>query len=110
MNGTVVVIGVVRTAGPDQADLQAGGAGVNELVRARYGIYFSTGYSSGDYEQSLARIRRPGSNLEKTVVYYHITALNTIDEIIMAAIQRKMDLIEAVLKDFGRETNLPIAA
>lgn len=84
-------------------NLQAGGAGVNELVRARYGIYFSTGYSSGDYEQSLARIRRPGSDVTKTVMYYHITATNTIDEIIMSAIERKMDLIEAVLYDFSKD-------
>ncbi len=84
-------------------NLQAGGAGVNELVRARYGIYFSTGYSSGDYEQSLWRIRRPGSDITKKTLYYHITAKHTIDETIMKAIETKMNLVEAILDDFKTE-------
>lgn len=84
-------------------NLQAGGAGVNELVRARYGIYFSTGYSSLDFEQSMGRIRRPGSDLAKTVFYYHIMAANTIDAIIANAIQKKIDLVEAVLKEFSTD-------
>lgn len=90
-------------------NLQAGGAGVNELVRARYGIYYSTGYSSGDYEQSLWRIRRPGSDVAKTVFYYHIVARNTLDEVIAEAIQKKMDLVESVLRDFSKDV-IPLAA
>jgi len=90
-------------------NLQAGGTGVNELVRARYGIYFSTGYSSADYEQSLWRIRRPGSDVTKKTLYYHITARGTIDELIMQAIERKMDLIEAVLRDFSKDIILQAA-
>ena len=82
-------------------NIAAGGVGVNELVRSRYAIYFSTGYSSGDYEQSLARVRRPGSNVKKKVHYYHIIAKNTIDEKIMIAIEKKMSIIEAVIAIFG---------
>ncbi len=84
-------------------NIQAGGIGVNELVRARYGIYFSTGYGPGDYEQSRARIRRAGSDVNKKVFYYHIIAKGTIDVIIMRAIERKLNIIKTVLADFSRQ-------
>ncbi len=82
-------------------NIQSGGVGLNELVRARYGFYYSTGYSSGDYEQSRARIRRPGSDVTKKVLYYHIIATNTMDEVIRRAIGKKLNIIEMVLKDFS---------
>jgi len=83
-------------------NIQSGGVGLNELVRARYGFYYSTGYSSGDYEQSKARIRRHGSDLTKKVLYYHIIAKNTMDEVIRDAIKRKIDIIQTVLQDFSK--------
>ena len=83
-------------------NIQAGGIGVNELVRARYGIYFSTGYGPGDYEQSRARIRRSGSDVNKKVFYYHIVANNTIDVIIANAIEKKLNILATVLADFSK--------
>lgn len=84
-------------------NIQAGGVGLNELVRARYGFYYSTGYSSGDFEQSKARIKRPGSDLTKKVFYYHLVAKNTMDEVIRAAIEKKIDIVQTILEDFSRK-------
>ena len=40
--------------------IQAGGVGI-DLTRASYCVYYSVGFSLGDYEQSLARVHRPGA-------------------------------------------------
>lgn len=74
--------------------IQAGGVGVN-LTRAAYAVYYSVGFSLGDYLQSLARIHRPGQT--RPVTYYHLVAGGTIDEQVYAALQARQDLVEAVL-------------
>ena len=74
--------------------IQAGGVGVN-LTRAAYAIYYSIGFSLGDYLQSLARIHRPGQR--RPVTYYHLIARKTIDERVYEALEARQDLVEAVL-------------
>ena len=78
---------------------QAGGVGV-DLVRACYAIYFSLTHSLGDYEQSLARIRRPGQ--ERPCRFYHLVATGTVDEDIYAALQEKRDVTESVYQRLTR--------
>jgi len=78
---------------------QAGGVGV-DLVRACYAIYFSLTHSLGDYEQSLARIRRPGQ--ERPCRFYHLVATDTVDEDIYAALQHKRDVTESVYQRLTR--------
>lgn len=77
--------------------VQAGGVGV-DLTRAKYCIYYSIGYSLGDYEQSLARISRPGQDSDE-VVYIHIIARNTVDEKIYKSIEEKKDIVEAIMEE-----------
>lgn len=89
---------------PDDVDLmgvqlQAGGVGI-DLTRARIGVYYSIGYSLSDYLQSVARMHRPGQ--ERPVSYYHITVKGTADEAVYAAIERRRDIVDAVL-DYLRE-------
>ena len=74
--------------------IQSGGTGI-DLTRACYCIYLSVGYSLGDYEQSLARVHRPGQH--RPVSYYHIIARNTIDEKVYSALQQRKQIVEAVL-------------
>lgn len=74
---------------------QAGGVGIS-LVRARYCIYYSVGYSLGDYEQSLARIHRPGQS--RGVLYVHLLAEQSIDEAVYAALDARRDVVEAILE------------
>ena len=78
---------------------QAGGVGV-DLVRACYAIYFSLTHSLGDYEQSLARLRRPGQ--ERPCRFYHLVAAGTVDEDIYAALQEKRDVTESVYQRLTR--------
>lgn len=77
-------------------NMSAGATGLN-LQRARYGIYYSTGHSSTDYEQSLWRIRRPGSDITQHIVYYHIMIENSVDVEIQQAISSKQDVASQLL-------------
>lgn len=74
--------------------IQAGGVGI-DLTRARYCIYYSVGYSLGDYEQSLARVHRPGQT--RSVIYYHLIAKNSVDESVYAALSKRKQVIEEIL-------------
>jgi SNF2 family DNA or RNA helicase len=56
--------------------MQAGSEGIS-LVRARYAVYYSTGFSLGLYLQSRARLHRPGQT--RPVVYYHLVVRDTVD-------------------------------
>ena len=78
--------------------IQSGGTGI-DLTRAAYCIYLSVGHSLGDYEQSLARVHRPGQN--RTVFYYHIVAGDTIDLKVYSALRNRKNIVEAVLDDIS---------
>ncbi len=76
--------------------VQAGGMGI-DLTRARYGIYFSMIFSLGEYDQSLARLRR--TNQTRPVTIYRLTAEKTVDEKICKALDAKREVIEAILQE-----------
>jgi SNF2 family DNA or RNA helicase len=75
--------------------IQAGGLGV-DLTRARYCGYYSKGFSLGDYQQSLARVHRPGQ--KRPVTYYHWIAENSIDEQVEGSLKHKSEVIADILK------------
>lgn len=75
-------------------NLQSGGVGI-DLTRARYCVYYSVGFNLGDYEQSLARVRRPGQT--RPVVYYHLIASNTVEPAIYGALRKRKQVVETVL-------------
>lgn len=79
------------------AQIQSGKEGI-DLTRARRAVYYSLGFSLGDYEQSLARIRRPGQQAG-TVFYHHLVARNTVDEKVYEALKEKRQVVEAVLDE-----------
>lgn len=79
--------------------IQAGGVGV-DLTRASHAVYFSIGYSLGDYLQSVARLHRPGQELD--VHCHYLLAKGTIDEKVFTAIQRKQDVVESILEVLKR--------
>lgn len=74
--------------------IQAGGVGV-DLTRARYCFYYSLGFSLSDYLQSRARVHRPGQT--RHVTYLHLLALGTVDERVYTALERRQDVIDAIL-------------
>jgi SNF2 family DNA or RNA helicase len=74
--------------------ISSGGVGI-DLTAARYGIYYSLGFSLTDYVQSRARLHRPGQ--ERSVLYTHLVAEGTIDESVYAALAARQDVVDAVL-------------
>jgi len=71
--------------------IAAGSLGIS-LVRARYCVLLGVDYSPGNYEQALARVRRPGQT--KPVTYIHIIAEDTIDVLIREALAHKFDAVK----------------
>lgn len=78
--------------------MQSGGVGI-DCSRAAYGIYYSLGFSLGDYTQSLARLRRPGQT--RCVRYYHLVCRGTVDEQVYAALSERRNVVEAVLQQLS---------
>ena len=78
--------------------IQAGGTGI-DLTRARYGIWYSLGYSVSDYDQARARPYRPGQT--RPVVFIHLIAEETADAQVYAAIKARKDAVAAVLRAGG---------
>ena len=75
--------------------IQAGGLGL-DLTASRYCVYYSLGFSLGDYLQSIARLHRPGQT--SMVDYIHLTAADSIDEIINGALADKEDVVQRILE------------
>lgn len=76
-------------------NIQSGGLGV-DLTAARYCVYYSVGFSLGDFEQSLARVHRPGQS--RSVTYYHLIASGTVDVRVRQALEERRSVIEEILK------------
>lgn len=85
--GKIDLLGVQIRAGAESEDLS----------RARYAVYYSSGFSLGTYQQSLKRLHRPGQR--RSVTYYHLVMRGTIDERKMRYLHERKDLVEAILAD-----------
>jgi len=81
-------------AGVIAVQIRAGGAGV-DLTRACYCVYYSLGFSLGDYDQSRHRINRPGQT--RPVRFYHLIANGTVDEKVYAALKAKADVVSCIM-------------
>jgi SNF2 family DNA or RNA helicase len=77
----------------------SGSSGI-DLTRSNYAVYYSTGFSLGDYRQSVARLQRPGQT--KPVFVYHLTARNTIDTKVRRAIKNNEAITTAILDEMRR--------
>ncbi|MGH7176577.1 MAG: SNF2-related protein, partial [Tepidisphaeraceae bacterium] len=80
--------------------IQAGGLGI-DLTAARYAVYWSLGFSLGDYEQSLARLHRPGQ--QGTVHYYHLICQGTVDEKVYRVLRERKQVVESILDMWKEE-------
>jgi SNF2 family DNA or RNA helicase len=85
---------------PDGVDIlginiQAGGLGI-DLTRASTSIFFSCGFSLGDYRQACARLHRPGQ--VNKVTHIHLIAEGTIDRRVFRAIKNKEDIIKSIFE------------
>ena len=74
--------------------VQAGGEGI-DLTRARVMVYYSMGFSLGEYRQTSGRVHRPGQ--ERPVTYIHLLANDSVDWAVWKAVQRNEDIVESIL-------------
>ena len=79
--------------------LQAGGVGI-DLTRARYCIYYGHDFNMGNYDQSRARVHRPGQT--RPVTYVHLVAERSIDVDILKALEERSDMVESVMSGLWR--------
>jgi len=75
-------------------NIRSGKEGV-DLTRTMYAIYYSLGFSLGDFEQSLARPDRHGQ--KRSVTYYHLIGERTIDEQVYKGFEKKEKYIQSVI-------------
>jgi SNF2 family DNA or RNA helicase len=83
------------------ANQAAGGVGIN-LTAASYSIYYSRNFSLEQDLQSEARNYRGGSEIHEKITRIDIVCPNTIDEIVLDALTRKLDLAESILDLRGK--------
>ena len=76
--------------------IQAGSLGI-DLTKACYAVYYSLDYNLGNFDQSLARLHRPGQT--RPVQYYYLLAEDTIDQAVMRSLQKKRNLIQDILNE-----------
>jgi SNF2 family DNA or RNA helicase len=74
--------------------MRSGGEGV-DFSRSHYCVFYSVGFSLGDYEQALKRTHRPGQT--RRVVYYHLVVPNTVDADVYVALRERRDVVEYIL-------------
>lgn len=73
--------------------IQAGAEGV-DMTAASRAVYFSLPHSLALYEQSKARLRRPGQS--RPVQFVHLLATGTVDEAMYASLVSKRDVIDSI--------------
>lgn len=81
--------------------IQAGAEGV-DMTKANHAVYFSIPHSLAMYNQSKARLYRPGQ--KRPVAFTHLVAEGTVDEALYKSLLKKEDTIEAIKSgtfDFG---------
>jgi len=74
--------------------IQSGGVGI-DFSDASIAAYLLTGFSLGDFDQSVARLHRPGQKNHTRM--YHFIAAGTIDVRVRSALKRRRDVIEDIL-------------
>lgn len=81
--------------------IQAGAEGV-DMTKANHAVYFSVPHSLALYNQSKARLYRPGQT--GSVSFIHLIAKGTVDEAMYKSLIKKKDTIESIKDgtfDFG---------
>jgi SNF2 family DNA or RNA helicase len=99
-DGKIKTLIVQMQSGSEGVELQNCG---DDAVH--YMVYYGIDFSLKNYEQSLARPRRPGRKLVRTldgvdrVTYLHLIANNTIDTKIYADLEKKLKGINSFMDD-----------
>lgn len=79
-----------------------GYAGLN-LQRANKAVFVSNGYPANWRENAEKRNHRPGSEKYEHVTYYDLLVKKSIDEVILRAIQEKLDMAKEIMNHVRTE-------
>lgn len=79
--------------------IDAGNEGI-DLTKACFAIYYSFSYDLGTYEQSRARLNRPGQT--RPVRFVHLIASDTIDGVITRALHQKQRVNDFVYGHYSQ--------
>lgn len=82
---------------------QSAAFGLNMQGGGHYIVWTSTGWNLELYKQANARLHRQGQ--EKPVTVYNLICRGTVDELCVAALQRKDNVQEALFKSFKELQN-----
>lgn len=90
-------------AGVEVAGVQiaSGGVGV-DFTRARYGVYYSLTLSLAEFDQSQARLHRPGQT--RNTCFFHLVSPGSVDQRIYRALEQRREVIESVLRGYANES------
>lgn len=91
----------VSVGGVLAVQIQAGAEGI-DMTCSNHAVYFTLPYSLALYDQSKARLYRPGQM--HPVSFVHLIASGTIDELLYQSLMRKRSLIDSVREgtlDYG---------
>lgn len=72
------------------------GTGIT-LTASDVAVFYSYNYNLGNYLQAMGRNHRKGSEIHDKITYLHLIAKGTVDEAIVAGLERKEDLADRVL-------------
>jgi len=75
--------------------IQSGGLGI-DLTAACYAVYMSLGFSLNDYEQSRARLNRPGQT--RPVTMYHMIVAGSVDRVVYLALANHQKVVDVVVE------------
>ena len=83
----------VSVGGVLAVQIQAGAEGV-DMTCSNHAVYYTLPYSLALYDQSKARLYRPGQT--RPVSFTHLIAIGTIDELMYRSLVNKRGLIDAI--------------
>ena len=83
------------------------GVGINDLVRAKYSIDYSVGYSLLDYDQHRARFAREGQRSD-TVYHIHLLTDAKVDRAVYEALAHKRDVVSTFMELAGKEAGVSV--
>lgn len=80
--------------------VQSGGVGI-DLTRTCYEMFYSIGYSLGEYLQARKRAHRPGQT--RSTKFIHLIAEDTKDQAVYDALEKREDVVESILNTTRRQ-------
>lgn len=76
--------------------IQSGGLGV-DLTRARVALFYSLGFSLGEYLQAVARVTNRGDQTQRHAHVLALVARDTVDEKVWRALEKREQVVQSII-------------